>query len=125
MMVSGGQCGDLGQVVGQDSLPGPGFRSLKAVHAGAVPAVCAFEGADAAFASGSPLDGSAEGSASFQLLSGQAGPPFPFRGMTTVRTPRLFASYQGSAVLTNALGQPELMARQARRLEKWIAALNT
>ena len=77
MMVSGGQCGDLGQVVGEDSLPGPGFRSLKAVHAGAVPAVCAFEGADAAFASGSPLDGSAEGSASFQLLSGQAGPPLP------------------------------------------------
>ena len=36
----------------------------------------------------------------------------------------LLASYQGSAVLTNALGQPELMARQARRLEKWIAALN-
>jgi len=56
MMVSGGQCGDLGQVVGEDSLPGPGFRSLKAVHAGAVPAVCAFEGADAAFASGSPLN---------------------------------------------------------------------
>ena len=37
----------------------------------------------------------------------------------------LFASYQGSAVLTNALGQPELMARQARRLEKWIEAFNT
>ena len=32
---------------------------------------------------------------------------------------------QGSAVLTNALGQPELMARQARRLEKWIEAFNT
>jgi tRNA A22 N-methylase len=37
----------------------------------------------------------------------------------------LFASYQGSAVLTNALGQPELMARQARRLEKWIEAFTT
>jgi AcrR family transcriptional regulator len=35
----------------------------------------------------------------------------------------LLVSYQGSAVLTNALGQPDLMARQARRLEKWIDAL--
>ena len=35
----------------------------------------------------------------------------------------LLVSYQGSAVLTNALGQPELMGRQARRLEKWIDAL--
>jgi AcrR family transcriptional regulator len=35
----------------------------------------------------------------------------------------LMVSYQGSAVLTNALGQPEIMARQARRLEKWIETL--
>jgi AcrR family transcriptional regulator len=35
----------------------------------------------------------------------------------------LLVCYQGSAVLTNALGQPELMGRQARRLEKWIDAL--
>jgi AcrR family transcriptional regulator len=35
----------------------------------------------------------------------------------------LLVSYQGSAVLTNALRQPELMARQARRLEKWIETL--
>jgi AcrR family transcriptional regulator len=35
----------------------------------------------------------------------------------------LLVGYQGSAVLTNALGQPELMARQARRLEKWIDGL--
>ncbi len=77
-MVSRGQCGDLGQVVGVDPLSGPGFRSLEAVHAGAFPAVCAFEGADAAFASGSPFDGSAEDSASFQLLSARCatGPVF-------------------------------------------------
>jgi hypothetical protein len=37
----------------------------------------------------------------------------------------LLVSYQGSAVLTGALGQPELMAHQARRLEKWIEALRT
>jgi len=37
----------------------------------------------------------------------------------------LIAAYQGSTVLTSALGQPELMARQARRLERWIEALDT
>jgi TetR/AcrR family transcriptional regulator, transcriptional repressor for nem operon len=35
----------------------------------------------------------------------------------------LLVGYQGSAVLTNALTQPDLMARQARRLEKWIDGL--
>jgi AcrR family transcriptional regulator len=35
----------------------------------------------------------------------------------------LLVGYQGSAVLANALGQPELMTRQARRLEKWIDSL--
>jgi TetR/AcrR family transcriptional regulator, transcriptional repressor for nem operon len=35
----------------------------------------------------------------------------------------LVISYEGGAVLTNALGQPEVMAHQARRLEKWINAL--
>jgi AcrR family transcriptional regulator len=35
----------------------------------------------------------------------------------------LVVSYQGNAVLTSALRRPELMARQARRLEKWIDVL--
>jgi AcrR family transcriptional regulator len=35
----------------------------------------------------------------------------------------LVIAYEGSAVLTNALAEPELMAHQARRLEKWINAL--
>lgn len=35
----------------------------------------------------------------------------------------LLVGYQGSAVLTIALGQAELMSRQARRLEKWIESL--
>ena len=35
----------------------------------------------------------------------------------------LVIAYEGSAVLTNALAQPELMAHEARRLEKWINAL--
>jgi AcrR family transcriptional regulator len=34
----------------------------------------------------------------------------------------LVAAYQGSAVLASALGRPELMARQARRLRRWIDA---
>ena len=36
----------------------------------------------------------------------------------------LVASYQGSALLTSTLGQPQLMARQARRLQRWIEALH-
>jgi AcrR family transcriptional regulator len=35
----------------------------------------------------------------------------------------LVIAYEGSAVLTNALAEPEVMAHQARRLEKWINAL--
>ncbi len=37
----------------------------------------------------------------------------------------LVAAYQGSAVLTSALGQPELMTRQARRLHRWIDLLHS
>jgi AcrR family transcriptional regulator len=37
----------------------------------------------------------------------------------------LIVSYQGSAVLSSALGEPELMARHARRLRKWIDAVQT
>jgi AcrR family transcriptional regulator len=36
----------------------------------------------------------------------------------------LVAAYEGSAVLTGALGQPELMARQTRRLQRRIEALH-
>ena len=35
------------------------------------------------------------------------------------------ASYQGTAVLTQALRQPELLAREGRRLERWIDSLQT
>jgi AcrR family transcriptional regulator len=35
----------------------------------------------------------------------------------------LIASYQGIAVLTNAFRDPELMNREARRLERWIDSL--
>ena len=33
------------------------------------------------------------------------------------------AAYQGSAVLASTLGQPELMTRQARRIQEWITTL--
>ena len=36
---------------------------------------------------------------------------------------QLVIAYEGSAVLTNALAQPEVMAREAKRLEKWINAM--
>jgi TetR/AcrR family transcriptional repressor of nem operon len=35
----------------------------------------------------------------------------------------LMASYQGIALLTNAFSDPELMTREARRIERWIDSL--
>ena len=35
----------------------------------------------------------------------------------------LIAAYQGIALLTNTFRDPELMAREARRLERWIDSL--
>jgi TetR/AcrR family transcriptional repressor of nem operon len=35
----------------------------------------------------------------------------------------LIAAYQGVALLTNTFGDPELMAREGRRLERWIDSL--
>ena len=35
------------------------------------------------------------------------------------------ASYQGTAVLTQALREPALLAREGRRLERWIDSLDT
>ena len=37
----------------------------------------------------------------------------------------LIAAYQGAAALSTSLGQPEVMARLTRRLDKWIDALDT
>jgi AcrR family transcriptional regulator len=44
------------------------------------------------------------------------------RGNARELAVELVAAYQGSAVLSSALGQPELMVRQTRRLERWIEA---
>jgi TetR/AcrR family transcriptional repressor of nem operon len=35
----------------------------------------------------------------------------------------MMASYQGIALLTNTFTDPELMTREARRLERWIDSL--
>ncbi len=35
----------------------------------------------------------------------------------------LIAAYQGAALLTNTFREPELMAREGRRLERWIDSL--
>ena len=35
----------------------------------------------------------------------------------------LIASYQGIALLTNTFRDPEMMAREGRRLERWIDSL--
>lgn len=37
----------------------------------------------------------------------------------------LMTSYQGTATLTQALGRPELMTRQVRKLNRWIDTLAT
>ena len=76
MSVSRGQAADLDQVVGQDSVSGPDSGAFDAVDPGAVPAVAAFEGADPAFASGSPFDVAAEGSSALVGLAGLAGLAF-------------------------------------------------
>lgn len=36
---------------------------------------------------------------------------------------QLIAAYQGAAVLTHALGAPELMTREARRVDRWLDSL--
>ena len=45
------------------------------------------------------------------------------RGDAPELAEQLMASYQGIALLTNTFRDPELMARQARRLDKWIDSL--
>ena len=54
-------------------MSGPDPGSFGAVDVGSVPSVSAFDGADPAFDSGPPLDGSAERSSVFLGLSGLAG----------------------------------------------------
>ena len=43
--------------------------------------------------------------------------------MRVISPSALIASYQGIALLTNTFRDPELMAREARRIERWIDSL--
>lgn len=81
------EAADLDEVVGEDAVPGPDPGSFGAVDAGAVPTVVSFEGADAAFAAGAPLDCSSERWPLFFGAPG-LGEGLPLRGIATVRTPR-------------------------------------
>lgn len=60
-----------------------------------------------------------------QMLLGWAEQQFRSMGRRDAHdlAVELVAAYQGSAVLANALGQPEVLARQARRLQRWIETL--
>jgi hypothetical protein len=60
LVSSGGQVGDLYQVVGEDAVSAPDPGSVQPVDAAAVPVVAVLEVADASFASGAPLDELAE-----------------------------------------------------------------
>src|SRR5258708_17852690 len=104
--MSCGQGGDLDQVVGEDPLSGPGFRSFEAVQAGAVPAVSAFGGADPAFASGSPFDGSAGCSAVLYVLAGGPGPALLRCGRTSGTAPRHTPWRGGSPAATAPGSRP-------------------
>jgi AcrR family transcriptional regulator len=60
-----------------------------------------------------------------QTLLGWAEQQFAALGRRDARdlAVELLVTYQGSAVVSSALGEPELLAREARRLQKWIDAL--
>src|SRR4051795_5478031 len=69
LALSGGQDGDLGEVVCQHSVSGPDPGSFGGVDHGAVPAVVAFEVTDPTFAAGPPFHVFAERGLSFDGLS--------------------------------------------------------
>jgi hypothetical protein len=73
---SAGQGADLDQVVGQDSVSDPNSCSFGGVDPAAVPSVAAFQAADPAFASGSPLQVPPECPPVFLGLPGLAGSAF-------------------------------------------------
>ena len=71
--VSVGQGADLDQVVGEDSVSGPGPGTFGGVDHGSIPSEAAFEVADPSFAAGPPFDVSSERWLSFVGLSGFTG----------------------------------------------------
>jgi hypothetical protein len=79
------QGSDLYDVVGKHAVAAPCGCAVESGDAGAGPAVAVFEVADAALASGSPLDELAEPSTVFGCSL--AVPGWPFRGMETAFSP--------------------------------------
>ncbi len=89
-LVPGGQCGDLDEVVGEDSVAAPGGGAVSSVNEAAVPAVAALEVADASSDPVRHLISSrkpGECSTFWRALPG-----CPLRGITTVVTPRSSSS---------------------------------
>jgi len=74
--ISGGEGGDLDQVVGQDAVPDPDPGAFGAIDAPAIKPVSAFEGADPAFASGSLFHRPPKRRPPLDDLSGFAGLTF-------------------------------------------------
>jgi hypothetical protein len=75
-VASGGQGADLDQVVDEDSVSDPDPGTFGGVDHGSIPPVATFQGADPAFAAGTPFHMSAERSLSFLGLAGLAGSTF-------------------------------------------------
>ena len=91
-------------------------------RAGAVPAVSAFEGADPAFASGSPFDGSAERSAFLDLLAGGTGPALARYDDSA--DPELGQCLVGGGVAVPAVGGHGAWYPPGPGLTRWIAGAN-
>src|SRR5216683_619602 len=86
-----GQGGDLDEVVGENRVPAPDRRSVPAVQAGAVPAVAAFEVADPSFPSQCAILTSRWKPRLCSIVL-RAGEVLAWRGIATVRTPRVCRS---------------------------------
>jgi hypothetical protein len=70
------EAGDLGEVVGEDAVSGPGSGAGEGVHVSSSAAVVAFDAVDASFGSGAPSDNALEASAELGGSSRCAGSSF-------------------------------------------------
>lgn len=98
--LSGGQRGDLDQVVGEDALSAPGSCAVDGDESGAVPSVGAFEVADASFAAGAPFH--LEGSPVLDLAAGLAG--FAFAGDGDVADAEVLEVFLDGGLAVAAVG---------------------
>jgi hypothetical protein len=70
------EAGDLGEVVGEDAVSGPGSSAGEGVHLGSSAAVVAFDAVDASFGAGAPSDHALEASGVFGGAACLAGSSF-------------------------------------------------